>query len=117
VAASETPAPHRNGAPSPTPAGQAAATGSRSPVPSGGPPDGAGARAAPALSVVRGSPTAEELAALVTALVAVQSARAAAALAAAAPMPHRYGWSSKSRLAGAPLLPGPGAWRASAFPW
>jgi hypothetical protein len=77
------------------------------------PPDGP---AAPVLSVVRGSPSAEELAALVTTLIAVQSARAAAARQAAAPRRDRSAWSSRTRLMRAPLRPGPGAWRAGAQP-
>ncbi len=61
----EIPQPRRNEAPAPLPA-------------------------APVLSVVRGSPSAEELAALVTTLIAVQSARAAADRQAAAPRRNRY---------------------------
>ncbi|NKY97321.1 acyl-CoA carboxylase epsilon subunit [Nocardiopsis alborubida] len=65
----------------------------------------------PHLAVVRGGPTAEELAAL----AAVLSARARAARAAEEPEPeHPSGWRDRSRLVrGAPPRPGPGAWRLS----
>ncbi|WP_150251866.1 acyl-CoA carboxylase subunit epsilon [Nocardiopsis deserti] len=65
----------------------------------------------PHLAVVRGEPTAEELAAL----TAVLSARARAARAAEEPAPERpSGWRDRSRLVrGAPPRPGPGAWRLS----
>ena len=60
----------------------------------------------PHLAVVRGEPTAEELAAL----TAVLSARARAARAAEEPAPERpSGWRDRSRLmlgAGRPLGPG-----------
>jgi hypothetical protein len=66
----------------------------------------------PHLVVVRGEPTAEELAAL----TAVLSARAGAARSAEEPPPARpSGWRDRSRLVrGAPPRPGPGAWRLSA---
>ncbi|MFE3458990.1 acyl-CoA carboxylase subunit epsilon [Nocardiopsis aegyptia] len=66
----------------------------------------------PHLVVVRGEPTAEELAAL----TAVLSARAAAARAAAeAPVPTApaSGWRDRSRGLRTRLYPGPGAWRRS----
>lgn len=67
----------------------------------------------PHLVVVRGEPTAEELAAL----TAVLSARAAAARAAAeAPVesePASSGWRDRSRGLRTRLHPGPGAWRLS----
>jgi hypothetical protein len=65
----------------------------------------------PELRVVKGEPTAEELAAL----VAVISARAAGA----APQPEteRAGdWASYWRNVRRPLEHGPGRWRASAHP-
>ena len=77
------------------------------------------ADAKPFLQVVRGDPTPEEIAALVSVL----SARAAAA--AAARDGHgparRSRWADRSRLvrgtAGETVRPrGPGAWRASALP-
>jgi hypothetical protein len=63
------------------------------------------------LQVVRGNPTAEEIAAL----VAVLTARAQAA---ASPPPRRprSQWSAPARRLRHPLQHGPGAWRASAFP-
>jgi hypothetical protein len=69
------------------------------------------AEAPPFLRVVRGEPTAEETAALVAALMAARARRSAAA--------GRRGrslWADRSRLVRRPTAPGPGAWRASAFP-
>jgi hypothetical protein len=64
----------------------------------------------PALRIVRGEPTAEELAAL----VAVLAARSAAAT---EPEPEpRSLWRDRAALTGAPLVPGQGAWRASGLP-
>ena len=75
-------------------------------------PSEAPATSPPALRVLRGSPSAEELAAL----AAVLAARAAAscdgpALDAAVSL-----WRDRTALVGAPLLAGPGAWRASGLP-
>jgi hypothetical protein len=67
---------------------------------------------APALRVVSGQPTAEELVAVVAVLGAV-SARAQDRL---APAPLRSQWAVPSRLVRAPIVAGPGAWRASALP-
>ncbi|MFC5180200.1 acyl-CoA carboxylase subunit epsilon [Actinomadura harenae] len=69
------------------------------------------------LRIVRGDPSAEEVAAL----VAVLTARAQAAAAArgdapgGAPVSH---WADRSRLTRTPVppRPGPGTWRASALP-
>ncbi|GAA2085511.1 acyl-CoA carboxylase subunit epsilon [Actinomadura alba] len=68
----------------------------------------------PFLQIVRGEPSDEDIAAL----VAVLSARAeAAARAAAGPATRRESrWANRSRSTRRPLAPGPGAWRASAFP-
>ena len=66
----------------------------------------------PHLVVVRGEPSAEELAAL----TAVLTARAAAARAAAEqsePKRTTSGWRDRSHGLRAPLRPGPGAWRMS----
>jgi Acyl-CoA carboxylase epsilon subunit len=63
----------------------------------------------PYLRVVRGQPTAEELAALVAVL--------AAASAAAAPPPRpRSAWADPARRLGITARPGSGAWRRSALP-
>jgi hypothetical protein len=62
------------------------------------------------LRVVKGEPTAEELAAL----VAVVSAKAAEAGNAESERPTS--WAAYWRSVRAPLQPGPGAWRASALP-
>jgi hypothetical protein len=63
------------------------------------------------LQVVRGDPTPEEIAALVTVLTA-------RARAAAGPNPprHRSAWADPSRRLRRPLPHGPGAWRNAALP-
>jgi Acyl-CoA carboxylase epsilon subunit len=66
----------------------------------------------PRLTIVRGDPTPEEVAALVTVLTA-RLRPAGHAKAGEAP---RYGWSSRSRMLRIPISRGPGAWRASALP-
>jgi hypothetical protein len=63
----------------------------------------------PALVVVRGDPTAEEVAAL----VAVLAARAAAPAPAPAPASE---WAAAHRRVRAAHRHGPGAWRASGLP-
>jgi hypothetical protein len=63
----------------------------------------------PVLRVVRGTPTAAELAALVTVVTAATGS--------AEPPPRPLSvWSARSRLVRPPLRPGPGAWRSSAWP-
>lgn len=64
----------------------------------------------PAFRVVRGTPTAEELAALVGVLF---SRRAAGSAEPPRPTPSRW---RASALPNVPLRPSPGAWRASALP-
>ncbi|QLQ39265.1 acyl-CoA carboxylase subunit epsilon [Micromonospora robiginosa] len=64
----------------------------------------------PMFRVVRGVPTAEELAALVGAIVV----RTRPVAAAAPPVVSR--WAHSARPAGATLAAGPGAWRASGLP-
>jgi hypothetical protein len=65
---------------------------------------------APAFRVVRGTPTAEELAALVGVLF---SRRAVGPAEPPRTAPSRW---RASTLPGVPMRPGPGAWRASALP-
>ena len=65
----------------------------------------------PAFRVVRGHPTEEEVAALLVVL----SARASAVPTTTASS-TTSGWASYARGVRAPLLPGPGAWQASARP-
>jgi hypothetical protein len=77
--------------------------------PSGTQPD---ATRAPVLTVVRGNPSAEEIAAVLTVLTA-RTGLPSAGEAAGRP---RNGWSAKSRLLREPLPRGPGGWRASALP-
>jgi hypothetical protein len=68
----------------------------------------------PALRVVRGNATPEEIAAL----VAVLTARSGSADGAARVTVRLPGgaWSDRSRQLRRPLHPGPGAWRRSALP-
>jgi hypothetical protein len=67
----------------------------------------------PVLRVIRGNPTDEELAALVSVL----AARAQASQAAGADQrPRRSAWSDRGRMLRRPLPHGPGAWRASGLP-
>jgi hypothetical protein len=68
--------------------------------------------AAPALSVVRGEPTAAELAAVIVVLTA--RARQARPASPPAAMPSQ--WSARARQMRPQLAAGPGAWRASALP-
>jgi hypothetical protein len=70
----------------------------------------------PALVVAAGHPSADELAALTVALSAVLAARGRAAGQAGRTGRAPSGWAGRSRMLGAPLTPGPGAWRSSAWP-
>ncbi len=63
----------------------------------------------PLFRVVRGAPTAEELAALVGAVLSLAPAPVAAP-----GVPSR--WRAAALPAGRGLHPGPGAWRGSALP-
>jgi hypothetical protein len=63
------------------------------------------------LRIVRGEPTAEEIA-VVTALVTAR----AAAPAAPAPRERRGGWNDPAALHRRPLIPGPNAWRSAYSP-
>jgi hypothetical protein len=64
----------------------------------------------PVLSVIRGEPTPDELAALLVVLANRRQARPADS----AKRPSL--WSSPGQTLHAPLFPGPGAWRASGLP-
>ncbi len=68
----------------------------------------------PLLRVVRGEPTAAELAALVAVLAARQAAEAAAAD--RARRVPRSAWGDPATAVRRPVTPGPGAWRRSALP-
>ncbi len=69
------------------------------------------APARPPLRLVRGNATPEEVAALLAVLSAASGGDGAA------PAPrHTSQWSSRERAVRRPLTPGPGAWRASAWP-
>ena len=67
--------------------------------------------AVPFVTVVRGRPTEEELAALVVALAAASGPEPATP-----PPPVRSGWGSYADAIRPSLQPGPGAWVASARP-
>ncbi|WP_028647386.1 acyl-CoA carboxylase subunit epsilon [Nocardiopsis sp. CNT312] len=62
------------------------------------------------LTVVRGTPSEEEIAALTAVLAARAAARARTPEETERPA---SGWRDRSRLLRAPLRPGPGAWRLS----
>jgi hypothetical protein len=81
------------------------------PTPTPTPPE-SGPAGQPALAIVRGNPTAEQIAAVVTVL----SARLRAGDGTRAGRATRSRWSARSRQLRAPLQRGPGAWRASALP-
>jgi hypothetical protein len=68
----------------------------------------------PYLRVVHGDATAEEVAALVTALAVVAAARASAVR----PEPARpsSAWTDRSRLLRSAVHPSPGGWRRSVLP-
>lgn len=64
----------------------------------------------PLLRVVKGQPTPEELAALVTAVALRRTPTAPGT------QTRASAWTDRLRLVRAPLRPGPGAWRASGLP-
>ena len=67
------------------------------------------ATAAPYLRVVKGDPTPEELAALVTVLASLGGPAAEAP-------PERREWNAAWRMHQVVHAPGPGGWRSSALP-
>jgi hypothetical protein len=78
-----------------------------------GPAEPAAAQAPPLLTVVRGAPTAADVAAVTVVIGAL--ARGGNQR----PLPQRPGgarWAARDRLMRPPLSAGPGAWRASALP-
>ncbi|MBI1757746.1 MAG: acyl-CoA carboxylase subunit epsilon [Actinobacteria bacterium] len=71
----------------------------------------------PVLRIARGSATTEELAALVTVLMAVGSAAAASLSGAGGrPTPVRAAWADPVARLGRTAPLGPGGWRASGLP-
>ena len=64
----------------------------------------------PALRVIRGDATPEEIAALVAVLLSRPGEEEVP------PAPPRSAWADRSRQLRRPLRPGPGAWRRSALP-
>lgn len=71
--------------------------------------------AEPLFTVVRGTPTEEELAAVVAALGVLRARAATAEAAAATTAPHASRWAASTRPARSPR-PSPDSWRASALP-
>ncbi|MFL6114686.1 MAG: acyl-CoA carboxylase epsilon subunit [Catenulispora sp.] len=71
----------------------------------------------PEIRVLRGNPTADEVAAVVAVLAAV-SAAAAQSRSGNDQRPDNRpsGWTARERGVRAALCPGPGGWRASALP-
>jgi acyl-CoA carboxylase epsilon subunit len=67
----------------------------------------------PVLRIAAGRPSAEEIAAVVVAVLAARAARGGADRAAGRP---RSEWPARARLLREPLPRGPGGWRASALP-
>jgi len=82
------------------------------PHPAAAPAPAAEAGGVPVLSIVRGNPSAQEIAALVAVLFA---RRRPAGMPGSAPV-RRFEWSSRSALMRVPVWGGPGGWRASALP-
>jgi hypothetical protein len=73
--------------------------------------------AAPCYTVVSGDASAQEVAAVVTALTALSEAGRAGAGRAGAPRPRGVrAWADRSAMLRKPLHPGPEGWRASARP-
>ncbi|HTX85157.1 MAG TPA: acyl-CoA carboxylase subunit epsilon [Streptosporangiaceae bacterium] len=64
------------------------------------------------VQVVRGEPTAEELAAVLVVL----GGRASRAVPAQAGRPRHSAWAARDRMMRPPVMAGPGAWRASTLP-
>jgi len=73
------------------------------------------ADAVPYLTIVKGDASAEEIAALVTALAAVAAARSGGAVG-SEPGPVRDNWSARARLLRSPVHPAADGWRRSALP-
>ena len=79
----------------------------------------AGGNEQPFLRVVRGNPTADELAAVTVVLAARARAAAAASAAArseASTTRRSSAWSARSRLLRESVSPSPGGWKRSALP-
>jgi hypothetical protein len=65
----------------------------------------------PAITITKGNPTDEEIAAVVAVLTAVTAAGPATP-----PQAPRSGWAAYWRAVRAPVAPGPGAWQAAVRP-
>jgi acyl-CoA carboxylase epsilon subunit len=70
----------------------------------------------PVLEVVRGRPTAEELAATVAVLGALAGRAATASRPQAPPTANCHGWNDRTRLVRRQLQARPGGWQASGLP-
>jgi len=73
-------------------------------------PEDEPAAARPALRIVKGNPTPEEIAALTVVLAAASQVAGADE-----PAPTGGGWADPANRLRRPLAAGPGAWRASAW--
>jgi Acyl-CoA carboxylase epsilon subunit len=86
------------------------------PPPAGtGPAAGPDPDGEPLFAIAAGSPTASEIAAVVTVLAARLGQAGRAGPAGVVPG-RRSGWSARSAMMRGPLPHGPGAWRAAALP-
>ncbi|GAB3914646.1 hypothetical protein GCM10011575_41220 [Microlunatus endophyticus] len=65
----------------------------------------------PVITFLGGSPTVEEIAAVVTALLARSGSQPAQ------PEPQQSSWAAYWRSVGAPIQPGPGKWQAAVRGW
>lgn len=70
----------------------------------------------PLLRVVKGDPTAEELAAVVSAVSSALATAGSASGITSKNDVNAHGWSAYWRRLRQPARPGPGAWRASGLP-
>ncbi|MEZ0113751.1 hypothetical protein ABH920_007785 [Catenulispora sp. EB89] len=77
---------------------------------------GGGVRAVPEVKVLHGNPTAEEVAVVVAVVAAAVAGAASRSSNDGSGARPRSGWMARERNVRAPLHPGPGGWRASAFP-
>ncbi|MEY9934923.1 hypothetical protein ABH926_009594 [Catenulispora sp. GP43] len=68
------------------------------------------------IRVLHGNPTAEEVAVVVAVVAAAVAGSASRLGNDAGPKRRPSGWTARERNVRAPLHPGPGGWRASAFP-
>ncbi|MBS2535041.1 hypothetical protein KGQ20_19925 [Catenulispora sp. NF23] len=82
------------------------------------PADAGAAQAVPApeIRVLHGNPTAEEVAVVVAVIAAAAAGTPSRSSNDGAGRGGRSGWTARERNVRTPSHPGPGGWRASAFP-